>query len=312
MIILTKLTLLNYFPLRKTILTAKIRVNHLSFEGFKLRFNTVPTLLKYILWPLLLYTAYCGLVFLLQRQIMFPRNQIPQPLQAELSIAGLEKIWLDTDSGKVEAWFMPFGNSLSSKPQPVVIFAHGNGELIDFWPEELQEFTRLGVAVMLVEYPGYGRSAGNPSEESITQTFVAAYDMLTSREDVDPSRIILFGRSLGGGAVCALARHKPSAMLILMSTFTSAKSFAKSFLVPPFIVRDPFDNLAVVKNYPNPALIIHGKHDTIIPFSHGKALHAAAKQGEMIAYNAGHNDCPPDWNSFWQDVEGFLRKNGII
>jgi hypothetical protein len=41
-------------------------------------------------------------------------------------------------------------------------------------------------------------------------------------------------------------------------------------------------------------------------------LHGAAKQGEMIAYSAGHNDCPPDWKVFWQDVEGFLRKNSII
>jgi fermentation-respiration switch protein FrsA (DUF1100 family) len=272
----------------------------------------MPTLLKYILWPLLLYTAYCGLLFLLQRQIMFPRNQIPQPLAAEQPVAGLEKFWLDTDSGKVEAWFVPPVNPRAETPAPTVIFGHGNGELIDFWPEALQKLARLGVALMLVEYPGYGRSAGNPSEESITQTYVAAYDMLTSRKEVDPARIILFGRSLGGGAVCALSRHRPSAALILMSTFTSARSFAKNFLVPPFIVRDPFDNLEAVKNYPNPVLIMHGKRDTVIPFSHAKALFEAAKRGEMIAYNAGHNDCPPDWNEFWQDVEKFLRVINII
>ena len=65
------------------------------------------TVLKYVLWPLLLYTAYCGLLFLLQRQIIFPRTQIPQPLQAEQPVAGLEKFWLDTGNGKVEAWFVP-------------------------------------------------------------------------------------------------------------------------------------------------------------------------------------------------------------
>lgn len=272
----------------------------------------MPAVPKYILWTLFLYLAYCGLLFLLQRHILFPRNQIPKPLQAKQSIAGLEKLWLDIDSGKVEAWFIPAGDSPSANPRPVVIFGHGNGELIDFWPEALREFAGLGIGVMLVEYPGYGRSAGSPSEYSITQTFVAAYDHLTSRKDVDPSRIIFLGRSLGGGAVCALTRLRPSAALILMSTFTSAKSFAKKFLVPPLLVRDPFDNLTVVKNYPNPVLIIHGKHDTIIPFSHGKTLHQAAKQGEMITYNAGHNDCPPDWDLFWKDVERFLRKNGII
>ena len=272
----------------------------------------MPVLLKYILWPVILYLAYCGFLFLMQRQIMFPRNQIPQPVQSQPEIGGLEKIWLALDGGKVEAWFLPPVDAPAKKPAPAVIFGHGNGELIDFWPEELERFTRLGIALLLVEYPGYGRSAGNPSEESITQTFVAAYDNLTSRKDIDPARIVFFGRSMGGGAVCALARHRPSAAIILMSTFTSAKSLAKKFLLPPFLVRDPFDNLAVVKSYPGPVLIIHGKHDSIIPFSHAKALHAAAQQGEIIAYNAGHNDCPPDWNVFWKDVEGFLLENNII
>ena len=272
----------------------------------------MPAAIKYILWPLVLYIAYCGLLFLLQRHIIFPRYQIPQPAQADLPIAGIEKIWFDTAGAKVEAWFIPADGSSSASPQPVVIFGHGNGELIDYWPEELGKFARLGIGLLLVEYPGYGRSAGNPSEKSVSQTFVAAHDWLTSRTDIDSSRIILLGRSLGGGAVCALARHRPSAALILMSTFASAKSFAKKFLVPSILVRDPFDNLSVVENFPGPVLIIHGKHDTIIPYSHGKALHAAAKQGEMITYNAGHNDCPPDWDKFWNDVERFLRQNGII
>jgi len=163
-----------------------------------------------------------------------------------------------------------------------------------------------------VEYPGYGRSAGSPSQKSITQTFLAAYDALSNRKDVDPSRIILFGRSLGGGAVCALAARRPSAALILMSTFTSARAFAKRYLAPSFLVRDPFDNLAVVKNYPAPVLILHGRRDTVIPFSHGVELHRAARQGTLIAYEAGHNDCPPDWKVFWRHVRSFLRENKII
>jgi len=97
-----------------------------------------------------------------------------------------------------------------------------------------------------------------------------------------------------------------------MSTFTSARSFAKRFLVPPFLVRDPFDNLSVVKSYPGPVLIMHGQHDEIIPFSHGRALYSAAQNGKMIVYDAGHNDCPPDWNVFRRDVEGFLRDIGLI
>ena len=97
-----------------------------------------------------------------------------------------------------------------------------------------------------------------------------------------------------------------------MSTFTGVRPFAKRFLVPTFIVRDPFDNLTAVKNYPGPVLIVHGRHDEVIPFSHGTALYRAAQKGKMVVYDAGHNNCPPDWKVFWRDVTSFLRRVGII
>jgi len=272
----------------------------------------MPTFLKYIFLPLCIYVAYCGLLFLLQRQIMFPRSMIPQPAASADNIPGMEKIWLDTEAGRVESWLLPPVSDTRGGPAPAVIFGHGNGELIDFWPDELNGFARLGIGLLMVEYPGYGRSAGSPSQKSITETFVAAYDVLSARKDVDPSRIIFFGRSLGGGAVCVLAARRPSAALILMSTFTSARAFAKRYLAPPFLVRDPFDNLAVVKNYPAPVLIMHGKHDTVIPFFHGVGLYKAARQGTLIAYEAGHNDCPPDWKVFWGHIQTFLQENKII
>jgi pimeloyl-ACP methyl ester carboxylesterase len=269
-------------------------------------------LLKYILWAICIYIVYCGFLFLMQRKIMFPRGMIPQPASSVRKLPGLEIIWLETEFGRVESWLLRPDSGSTARPVPAVIFGHGNGELIDFWPDELMRFTRLNLALLLVEYPGYGRSAGSPSQESITQAFVAAHDALTSRKDIDSSRIVLFGRSLGGGAVCALSNQRPSAAMILMSTFTSARSFARRYLAPSILVRDPLDNLTAVKNYQGPVLIMHGRHDTVIPFSHGTTLHKAARKGKLIAYEAGHNDCPPDWEVFWKDIEGFLGENSIV
>lgn len=269
-------------------------------------------LLKTISWLLLLYAGYCGFLFVLQRQILFPRNLIPKPLQSDPNIIGLEKFRLNTGFGEVEAWLIPPVVGRSAAPVPAVIFGHGNGELIDFWPESLEGFARLGMALLLVEYPGYGASAGSPSQDSITQIFVAAYDELISRKNIDPSRIVFFGRSLGGGAVCALAQKRSAAALILMSTFTDVRAFAKRFLAPSFLVRDPFDNRIVLNSYPGPVLIIHGRYDEVIPFSHGTTLYKAAQNGKMITYDAGHNDCPPDWNIFWNDIENFLYNIGMI
>jgi pimeloyl-ACP methyl ester carboxylesterase len=267
---------------------------------------------KIIGWALIFYCGYCIFLFLMQRSIIFPRNQIPFPTDTGIAIPGLEKTWLDTEFGKIETWYLPPVSGPQARPAPVVIFGHGNGELIDYWPEALQNFNQMGIGLLLVEYPGYGRSSGTPSQKSITGTFMAAYDALISREDVDPSRIILFGRSVGGGAVCALARQRPSAALILMSTFTSVQSMAAKFLAPKFLVRDPFNNLEVIKGYKGPVLVIHGQDDSIIPFAHGANLHRAAKNSRLITYESGHNDCPPDWNQFWKDITLFLADNGII
>lgn len=269
-------------------------------------------LVQIALVVLFLYIAYCCLLFLFQRHILFPRSQIKPPQGIVKDISGLEKIWLDTSYGKVEAWFLPPAPGHGSKSAPAVIFAHGNAELIDFWPEELMEFTPLGIGVLLVEYPGYGRSEGKPSQRNITEAFVAAYDTLIARKDVDPSRIILFGRSLGGGAVCALAAERPSAALILQSTFTSVASCASDFFVPRFLVLDRFDNLAVVGSYSGPVLLIHGRNDKLIPYEHGLALYRVSQRGKMLTYECRHNDCPPSWETFWQDVELFLLDAGII
>jgi pimeloyl-ACP methyl ester carboxylesterase len=267
--------------------------------------------IKIILWTLLFYMVYCGLIFLMQRQIMFPRHLIEIPPIGE-DLPFMEKIWIKTSCGKTEAWFLPPESNNKRTPAPAVIFAHGNGEIIDMWPNELKRFNRFGIGVFLVEYPGYGRSEGTPSQTNIRETFNNAYDILIKRKDVDSAKIILFGRSLGGGAVCLLAAERPSAGLILMSTFIGTRSFAKKYFVPSFLVRDPFDNLSVIRRYSEPVLVIHGKFDEVIPCSHGAALYTSASHATMITYACGHNDCPPDWEKFWKDIEIFLGTSGII
>jgi fermentation-respiration switch protein FrsA (DUF1100 family) len=268
-------------------------------------------LLKTVSWIFLLYFFYCGFLYIIQRRLVFPRHLIEHPTITE-NIPGMEKIWVPTSFGKIETWFLPQTAGPVTEAAPAVIFAHGNGELIDFWPHELKKLNSLGIGVLLVEYPGYGRSKGSPGQKNIAEAFIGAYDMLVTREDVDSSRIVLLGRSLGGAAVCILAANRPSAALILMSSFISVRSLASKYLIPDFLVRDPLDNLSIVRNYPGPVLVIHGKFDEVIPFSHGMTLYQATKQGKIITYESGHNDCPPSWDTFWRDIETFLQDSGLI
>jgi hypothetical protein len=168
--------------------------------------------------------------------------------------------------------------------------------------------------VFLPEYRGYGRSAGAPSEAAIVEDFVEFHERLVARPDVDASRIVYHGRSLGGGAVCSLARVRPPAAMILQSTFESVPAVARRYLVPRFLVLDPFDNLEVVRSMDARLLVIHGRRDTTIPFAHGRTLSSAARNGRLVAYDAGHNDCPPrgQVTEYWEEIRRFLVDAEII
>lgn len=260
---------------------------------------------------LILYIGYCAFLFVIQRQLLFPRHHIPANI-AMAQPPNLEQIWVVTEHGRVEAWFLHPQNSDAGVPAPAIIYGHGNGEVIDIWPHRFQELTRLGIGVLLVEFPGYGRSEGEPSEESITATFIAAYDLLVAREDVDSSRIVLFGRSMGGGAIAALAAQRPSTAMILHSTYTDIPSLTSRMFVPSFLVLDRFDNRSVIEDYPGPILIMHGTQDEVVPYEHGVELHRVAQNASLLTYDCGHNNCPPDETVKWSEIRLFLDTIGVL
>ncbi|BCS55314.1 alpha/beta hydrolase [Geobacter sp. SVR] len=256
------------------------------------------------------YLGYVLLVFLLQRQILYPGRFIQVP-PGHQPPAGVEALELAGAAGRGKAWLMPPLRLKPGERRPLLIFFHGNGEVIDVLPEQMEGFRRMGMGVLLVEYPGYGGSPGSPSEEILTGTALAAYDAVAARPEVDPAWIVIFGRSLGGGPACALAARRPSRALILQSTFTSTRPFARRFLVPGFLVRDTFDNAAVLAQYRQPVLLMHGSRDTTVPPWHSRRLAQLAPHARLIEYPCGHNDFPPDWDQFYRQIAGFLKDAGV-
>jgi fermentation-respiration switch protein FrsA (DUF1100 family) len=246
------------------------------------------------MWPravgglALLVVFYWGLLWALQRKLSFPR---PPLASAPARPADARPVWLSISEGKVEAWYLPPAGAEPGRA-PLLMFFHGNGELIDYWPEQFAEPRRFGLGVLLVEYPGYGRSTGSPSEASIKEAALAAYDWAIRQPFVDPARVVVHGRSLGGGAATQLVAERLVAALVLESTFTSARSFARRFGAPGFLMRDPFDSLSVLRRYSGPVLVIHGDRDQLIPPDHARALARAAARSTLHFLPCGHNDCP--------------------
>ncbi len=99
---------------------------------------------------------------------------------------------------------------------------------------------------------------------------------------------------------------------MLQSTFTSVADFAKWYLIPAALVRDPFDNLAFLRSFAGPVLLVHGKKDRVIPHVNSEQLANAAIDAQLLSLECGHNDCPPDWGSYFVELENFFVRSNVL
>jgi fermentation-respiration switch protein FrsA (DUF1100 family) len=213
-----------------------------------------------------------------------------------------------SDSVKLHAWYLPADSS-----RGVILFCHGNGGNISYVIETLAALHGLGFDVLAFDYRGYGLSEGEPEEEGLYRDADAAWNFLVDERGVDPSSIVLHGRSLGGGVATYLAtKHRPAA-LILESTFTSIPDIgAKIF--PYFPIRllsqIKFETLKRLPGIEAPVLVIHSRDDEMIPFDHGRSLFAAAKEPkEFLEIGGDHNSgFHVSGRKYVEGIGGFLRR----
>jgi fermentation-respiration switch protein FrsA (DUF1100 family) len=166
------------------------------------------------------------------------------------------------------------------------LYFHGNqGNLSHRGRAALPLQKLLGQAVLLIDYPGFGRSGGHVSEAGCYAAGDAAYDYVTGEQHVAPQRVLLFGGSLGGGVAVDLASRRPHRALVLISTFTSVADVAQRiyFWAPArYLVRSHFENLAKIGHCHRPVFIAHGTVDPLIPYTQGERLYEAANEPKQF------------------------------
>lgn len=255
-----------------------------------------------------IYLILLVMAFFLQRYILFPVDLASENQRETARGAVAEQWWLQTSEGRVEAWFSPGRGCTKDSPGPAVIYTHGNAELIDQMPAVMRGYNQIGVSVLLVEYRGYGRSQGSPSEANLVQDAIQWHDRLIERPEVDKTRLIYHGFSLGSGVACGLGAHRRPAALILYAPFTSVRRMMAGYLIPGPLCLDPFDNLRFVEGYGGPLLVCHGTRDRVVPHWHGRRL-AEAGKGTLQSYEGkDHTDIPLDWAM----IRGFLAESGLF
>ncbi len=170
-----------------------------------------------------------------------------------------------------------------------ILYSHGNAEDLGDVLPVLTQFQNIGFSVLSFDYQGYGISEGNPTERRAVQDMEAAYFYLTETLKIPPERIIVYGRSVGGGPALELAARYPVGGLVVESSFTSI--FRTVTRIPIYPV-DKFNNIRNIQRVNSPVLVIHGTEDEVIPFWHGEALFVAAPEPKQALWveGAGHND----------------------
>lgn len=222
------------------------------------------------------YLGVAALAWFLGERVIF------QPPPASYARPGILMIPLGEDS--VAARWLPHPSA-----RYTLLYSHGNAEDIGHLEPLLERLRASGFSVLAYDYRGYGLSTPRrPGEHSAYQDQEAVYRHLIGALGVPPERVILHGRSLGGGVASELAARCPAAGLVLESTFTSALRV----VAPPVLPFDRFATLRRLPRIPAPVLVIHGEDDQVIPIAHGRALHAAAGPGARSFWvpGAGHDD----------------------
>lgn len=246
-----------------------------------------------------------GMMFLEKRLIYFPARW-PQGDWSPLSVPREEAWFAAADGVKLHGWFVPH-----AQPKAVMLIASGNAGNVTVWRDELEWLHAHGVAAMVFDYRGYGRSQGEPDEPGLLADARAARAWLAERTGVSEQAIVLRGRSLGGGVMVDLAARDGARGLVLESTFTSLPDVAAQvyFWLPVrLLMRTRFDSLSKIGSYHGPLLQSHGDADEIVPWRQGRRLFDAApgpKQWVTIR-GGGHNDPPSP--EFYEALEEFLQR----
>ncbi|NJK39282.1 MAG: alpha/beta hydrolase [Oscillatoriales cyanobacterium RM2_1_1] len=170
-----------------------------------------------------------------------------------------------------------------------ILYSHGNAEDIGENRSRMEWMRDMGFSILIYDYPGYGLSGGKPSVPGTIQAIDAAYAYLTETLKIPGNRIIVYGRSVGGGPAVDLASRQPVAGLVVESSFTSTFRVKVPFPLFPF---DKFPNQQKIQRVQSPVLIIHGDQDQTIPFSQGQQLYQAAPGPKLSLWIPGgdHNN----------------------
>lgn len=248
---------------------------------------------------------YLFIRFLEAHSLYFPMKGIMDtPQRVNLRY---EDVYFKTQDGtQLHGWYVGEGRPY------VLLFAHGNGGNISHRLEKLNLLRDIEADVFIFDYRGYGQSQGKPAEKGLYLDMEAAYQYLVDEKKYDPTKIIIYGESLGAAVGIDLAVRHPVGGLIVEEAFTSVPAMAKAIypILPAWMVKSRYDSLSKIKSVTCPKLFFHSLNDEIVPYRMGQELFEKAEEPKrFIPLRGGHNEAFWDSKDTWvSGVENFLTE----
>jgi hypothetical protein len=169
-----------------------------------------------------------------------------------------------------------------------VLYFHGNAGNLSLRLPAIGWLRELPANVLAVDYRGYGKSEGAPTEVGVYRDGAAAYNYLVNERKIPPEQIVVLGQSLGTAVAVEVASKKPVGAVVLEAGFPSAKRVVQEAMRLPgvwLVTRSEFDSARKLKQVRAPVLVAHCRQDPVIPFKLGEELYAAANQpNRFVAY----------------------------
>ena len=262
----------------------------------------------YILFFIVLMLTLKMLVVLLEpRLTFFPIKGLETDLDT-LEIPVKEISIQTSDDETLHTWLMEH-----SEPRADVLFFHGNGGNLSRWKDFLINLHRHSLTVFALDYRGYGKSTGSPTEEGLYQDADAFLRHYWNKIHRPNRKVIYWGRSLGG-AICAYATtvRKPDAV-ILEASFPSKYSLLDHYpalKILGLLSEFKFPTAEFLEDIARPVLVIHGDRDKVVPLRQGQLLYDRLETEKYFhTISAGHNNLHQvDPDSYWEHINRLIDK----
>ncbi len=269
------------------------------------------TLIRLFFFFIFIFAICLILIRIFENRLVFFPQKLPPDFSppAGRGIQPQER-FITLDNLKIHALYF-----VINPDRPTILFFHGNaGNVFDRMEFMQLMQAKLDVNIFAIDYRGYGKSSGSPTENGVYRDAVAAWDYLVDSLKIIPSQIIVWGRSLGGAVTVDLVTKRPARTLILEATFSSAKDMMKEMFgpVPVWLFSGvKFNSAAKISANPVPKLFLHGDTDAVVPFELGRKLYECASGFKKFIKlpGANHNDTfIAGGDLYWHAIADFIRQ----